>query len=331
LRGVRALRQAPLVLAVFFLTTCRFDLQLTEPSVEVDGKSAYQTGNSIVIDYKFTADEPSLRCKYAVNTAGSVVQQGVTGSFPPGTWQQLRLDLNPNPVEGEYNVQLMAQAPRGEGFVNLAFLTKTFKFLLDFDNPAEPEFSPVGALFSDNVQVTLSHAEWSAPSGSPVSIYYTTNQTDPTSSSSRYIVGSPIAVLLSETPTEIRAIAIDDSGRSSAIKSEIFSFINIDYIHSNSESGPLNEFDTSIPAPQWIFVNGYGLSNVSSAEFKDADGTTAATIAVMSKTSLQVILAVSLPDGGIFAGDGTTMDGTLKVFDFSGVSDAIKINLVPEP
>jgi hypothetical protein len=215
--------------------------------------------------------------------------------------------------------------------VNLAFLTKTFEFYLDFDDPVEPVFTPAGGLFNSSVQVALSHAEWAAPTGSPVKVYYTTDHTDPTSSSTQYAAGSPIAVAPSQTPTEIRAIAIDDSGRTSLIKSEVYGFIRIDHMHSTSDSGPLNVFDTSIASPQWIYVHGYGLSTVASAEFKDADGTSADTVAVMTKTSEQVILAVSIPVGSVFAGDGTTADGTLRLIDASGVSCEIKIDLVPEP
>jgi hypothetical protein len=318
------------VLAVFFLTTCRFDLQLTEPSVEVDGKSAYQTGNSIVIDYKFTADEPSLRCKYAVNTAGSVVQQGVTGSFPPGTWQQLRLDLNPNPVEGEYNVQLMAQAPRGEGFVNLAFLTKTFEFFLDSEDPVEPEFSPVGGLFSETEYIELSHPEWNMPTGSPVRVHYTTDHTDPTSSSSQYVSGSLITVGLSQSPIEIRAIAIDDSGRQSAVRSETYSFISINYIISREPGSQENVLDTT--KTQLIDLRGYGLRTVNEVEFTDWDNDSPLTTAIMEWESdgTRLTVAVSFPADGSFAGNGTTTDGILKVFAGT-VSDQITIDLVPEP
>ena len=327
MRGVRALWKAPLLIAVAFLATCQFEFSLIEPSIEINAQMAYQSGNKLVLDYKFLADEPALRCKYTVNYANVLLKQKETDSFLPGTWQHLEIQID-NPMQGEYEVQLIAQAQRGQDFVDLTFLTKTYDFYLDFENPIEPEFSPSSGLFTDPVQVALSHGEWVGSSGSPVNIYYTTDHSNPTASSSVYIAGSPIIIDVTETPTEIRAIAIDDSGRQSDIRPEIYRFISIDHTHFGQPDGPINEFETSF-SPQFIYIHGYGLDAVQSAEFFDFDGTSASTVALMGAVPKEVILAVSFPTG-IFIGDGTTTDGTLRLLYANGVIEK-EINLVPEP
>jgi hypothetical protein len=324
-RGVRALRQAPLAVVFFLLSTCQFDLSLVDPSIDVDAHSAYQAGSNITIEYKFTADEYALRCRYTVDSVGSVVKQGLTGEFPPGTWQQLSIALDPEQAEGEYTVNLMAQALRGRDFVDLAFLTKTFEFFLDSEDPAEPGFSPAGGLFNDTVDVTLLHGEWSAPIGSPVTVYYTTDHTDPTSSSNQYIVGSPIAVQLSATPIEVRAIAIDDSGRQSSVESKTYYFLNIESIETPVETTDFEQF---------LHPQGYGFANINAVEFMDADGTSVSAVILDTGPSV-ITVAVKLDTiivpGSIpgFQGNGTVTDGTLRLIDVSGMTDEITIDLIP--
>ncbi len=331
MRGVRALRQAPLVLVVALLSTCRLEFKLVEPSVEVDAQRAYQSGGSILIDYKFTADEPSLRCKYAVDTAGSIVQQGVTGTFPPGTWQQLSITLDPNPLQGEYSVQLAAQAPRGNEFVNLAFLTKSFAFYLDSTPPASPEFSPSGGLFNSSIEVALSHPEWgeSPATGSPVSVYYTTDHTDPTATSSRYVVGSPINVPLSETPTEVRAIAIDEAGQQSAASSATFNFVDILFITCNTDPAP-NVFYTG-QTDQYVYLHGYGFSTGWQVEFLDPNSTPASTYVVpLGSTSTYLKVSVVLPvEAPLFTDNGTLNEGILRLKDGEKIIDQIAVDLRP--
>jgi hypothetical protein len=313
---------------LFLLSTCGLQFQLVEPSIELNAQTAYQSGQNIVVDYKFTADEPALRCRYAVDKEGSILHQGVTGQFPPGTWQRLEFAFDSGAAEGEYTLSLLAQALRGDAFVDLSSLSKRVAFFFDFSAPVEPQVSPSGGLYNIAVPVALSHQEWVAPTGSPVSVYYTTDHTDPTAGSSRYQVGTPVVLELSENSTELRAIAIDDSGRTSTIESEIYSFINIDHMHSTSEDGPQNVFYTG-KSPQFIYLHGYGLDSVEIAEFADVDNTPATTAAVIEKNGTQVILAISIPLDGSFAGDGSTMDGTLRVFAAGGVSDDIRIDLLP--
>jgi hypothetical protein len=422
-RGVRALRQAPLIVVLVILGTCRLDLHITKPEVEVSAQVAYQSANSITIDFKFTADEPTLRCRYSVTAAGVAIQSGVTEKFTPGTWQKVTISLNA--PDGAYTAELIAQAERGEGYVDLPFLSTSVDFFLDtkppnqpaidhldvtlygfhlylkhpelsgtggtpveirytlgdgslapdknsilydpaegivvpldewelklraiaFDealnqsaelvldpvytdvlNPVMPKISLPSGLYSENKEVSLTHDEWDSPLGSLVRIYYTTNGEDPSASLPAYIAETKIPITMSADPVVFKAIAVDDSGRSSAVKTETYNFINIDHMHSNSDTGPLNTFNTGF-SPQWIYLHGFGLANVVSASFKDADGTNALTTAIIEPTSsTQVILAVSINTDGTFSGDGTTTDGILRLIDASGTSDEIAIDLDP--
>jgi hypothetical protein len=263
-----------------------------------------------------------------VDKEGSILHQGVTGQFPPGTWQRLEFAFDSGAAEGEYTLSLLAQALRGDAFVDLSSLSKRVAFFFDFSAPVEPQVSPSGGLYNIAVPVALSHQEWVAPTGSPVSVYYTTDHTDPTAGSSRYLVGAPVVLELSATATEIRAIAIDDSGRKSAIISESYSFIEI--------NGMQEAYVDTTVMEQFVHPQGFGLSSVISAEFFDSNGTSVRA-EVMGSSEIAATVAVYISNmlspgsDGIFQGNGTTADGLLRLFDASGISDAISVDLRPEP
>lgn len=303
--------------------------------MDAQTKTAFPSGSAITIYYRFIADEQKLRCKYAVDRAGSVLLQDFTEPFPPGTLQTLEIDLDPyNPGQGEYNVRLMGQALRGEGFINLPFLARTYKFFIDSINPVEPTFEPMGELFSNDVlEIELSHPEWNQSSeGSPVSIYYTyttdgSDPSDPTEESLKYLRGSKIAAINSEQGIKIRAIAIDESGLKSDIASKTYRFMNVLKMTSKDYPNEENTFRSTSP-DQVIYVNGYGLINAESVQLEDAYGKVV-TIPVGSKSQEKVAFTVygTIND---FYGNGTTTDGTLRVYDESGIWDELQIDIIPD-
>ena len=187
MRGVRALREAPLVLVFSLLTTCSLELKLNQPLLEVEAEAAYSSAENITVRYKFSADEQALRCRYLVKKGGEELLSGVTGSLTPGEWHEQTVVL-PDPVEdGHYELRIVIQAQRSGGFVDLAFLDETRDFYFDAQPPVGPP-TPGGAttFTAGYMHVFLTHPELTAPQASPVNIHYTLDNTNPTISSTEY-------------------------------------------------------------------------------------------------------------------------------------------------
>jgi hypothetical protein len=133
----------------------------------------------------------------------------------------------------------------------------------------------------------------------------------------------------------VKAAAIDDSGRQSGVKSETYRFLEIEQVTSQSSSGTPNAFNTYY-RDQFIYIHGYGFENVpleGSVVFRDWDLTDPQTMFVMSKTSTDISVAVSLGSQPFTGNGNSTTDGTVVVRDSSGVSDSILIDLfyLPPP
>jgi hypothetical protein len=427
--GGQILRHAPLLVLAFALCGCQLKLDLNEPSYNVEAKLAYSDENNIAIDFAFIADESALRCRYTVNSAASgLVRKGFTGEFKPGTPQQLKLSLDP--VQGAYSVDLVAQAPRSSGYVDLPFLTNTVAFYLDLDDPSPPDFdpgdtliepggfrlflthpelsdpdgtpvsihytlssdgsqkpdgdSPVydpatgivvpldswelilravaideslrssletvvdpvyddaddpdqpvfsqnGGLFTDGLTIHIEdHPEWTVPQGSLVRIYYTTDGSIPSTSSPQYTSGLPISILKSGAPATVKAVAIDDSGRQSGVASQIYRFLDIQYVTTLLLDLTQNTYNTN-KQDDILFLHGYGFENVISVDFRDWDNTAPLKLTITLVEPILVKVTVDLgPLPSQFTGNGTsTKDGTVVVHDASGVSDSILIDLTP--
>ena len=88
-----------------------------------------------------------------------------------------------------------------------------------------------------------------------------------------------------------------------------------------------NTFRSTSP-DQVIYVNGYGLINAESVQLEDAYGKVV-TIPVGSKSQEKVAFTVygTIND---FYGNGTTTDGTLRVYDESGIWDELQIDIIPD-
>jgi hypothetical protein len=217
MRGGRVLRHAPLLVVVFVLCTCQLKLELTKPLLSVEAKLAYSDENNITIDFSFVADEPALRCRYSVNSAASGPGEPCfTGDFKPGTPQQLKLSLKP--VQGAYTVDLIAQAPRSGGYVDLPFLTNTVAFFLDLHDPSQPGFDPGDTeIEPGGFRLFLTHPELDDPDGTPISIHYTLGDGSqaPAGNSAVYNPATGVVVPLDSWELVLRAVAIDESLRSS--------------------------------------------------------------------------------------------------------------------
>ncbi len=170
MRGVPALRQAPLVLIPFLLVACNLVIKIEQPSLELDAKAIYQTGSNLQITYKFIADEPVLRCRYALNRSEVRLLAGVRGPLYSGVPDTLEFSL---PDDGNYVLQLVGQVERSGTFVDMASLSQNVSFSIDSDPPEAPIIGMVeGGRYGPTDQILLNHAEWETAGTSPVKLRY---------------------------------------------------------------------------------------------------------------------------------------------------------------
>ena len=218
MRGGRALRKAPLVALFILLSTCNLNLKVNEPSLEVEVEAAYASADNLLVRYKFTVEEPVLRCRYIVNKGGEEIFGGVTGILTAGEWHEQLLVL-PDPVEnGRYELRIVIQAERSGGFVDLAFLDETREFYFDDKPPVGPP-TPGGAttFMAGYMHVYLTHPELTAPQASPVNIHYTLDNTNPTISSTEYNISTGIVRPVSNFDLPLQAAAFDLAGNSGPV------------------------------------------------------------------------------------------------------------------
>jgi hypothetical protein len=130
------------------------------------------------------------------SSSGIAYQAGITsGSFPAAMWTQAA-------ATQAHAVHLLLRGANGGGTVPTA---------------AAPTFTPAGGTVTDSVTVALSSAT------STASIYYTTDNSTPTRSSTFY--GGPFTLTSSAT---VRTIAVADGFNDSAVTSETFTVTAID-------------------------------------------------------------------------------------------------------
>ncbi len=273
MRGVRALRQAPLVLILFSLAACNLVIKIEQPSLELDAKAIYQTGSNLQITYKFIADEPVLRCRYALNRSEVRLLAGVRGPLYSGIPDTLEFSL---PDDGNYVLQLVGQVERSGTFVDMASLSQNVSFSIDSDPPEAPIIGMVeGGRYGPTDQILLNHAEWETAGTSPVKLRYNfdAGPFDPGALElSRQAGGVPIgfpAAIVGPGLHTLQVTAIDEAGNYLAMPaSKQFSFLviqsAIDYEtgSNRSEIGKLAN----------ITISGFSFSASDSVKLYDSNG-----------------------------------------------------------
>ena len=129
---------------------------------------------------------------------------------PTGGAGDIELELD----DGEYRIELQVMARRGLGSYELEFLRKVVYFAVDTTVPSVPQASEAAGTFSAPFEVFLSHPDLGELGTDHVEIYYTLNNTPPTTGSARYDVGMPIDISATGTTT-LKAIAVDRAGNTS--------------------------------------------------------------------------------------------------------------------
>ena len=139
-------------------------------------------------------------------TSGATIYYTTNGTMPTTSSTQYTSGT-PILVSTTETINAIAVAT---GYANSAEATATFTVTL---TAATPVISPNGGTFTSAQTVTLTDATAGA------AIYYTTNGTTPTTSSTQYITGTPITVSTTET---INAIAVATGYNNSALATAAF-------------------------------------------------------------------------------------------------------------
>jgi len=145
---------------------------------------------------------------YAVRIAASEENLGVTNLYEKSDYTTNVLDISAAPIADAATYYWQARATKDE--TNWGNWTEAATFATEFSTPAAtPTFSPPGGTYASDQSVTIS----CATSGVP--IYYTTNGSTPTTSSTPYT--GAISVAGHGTTMTIKAIATAPGYSSSAV------------------------------------------------------------------------------------------------------------------
>jgi hypothetical protein len=323
MRGGRTFRNTPrwMLLFVLLLAACNLDLKLSEPYLEIEAHAGYNTPNEVMLRFKFSADEPVLRCRYVMSKSGQEIAARPTGPLAAGVWHEQSLDISAT-GDGQYSFRLIVQAERSGQFVDLAFLDKSVDFFLDTAAPADPEIDlPNGQRYTQQQSIQPSHPEWTAPTvpeGSPVTIYYTTDGTDPRTSVSRLSsTGSAIPLPFDRGIVPFKAVAEDAAGnQSGGIIARDYRFMHI--VSTNPVSSTQDYID--------IQVNGFGFSlvNLAGITMKDTDGTSVVIPYNPNVVDTTVTFPAHLDYAGIDVGTSII---TFSYYDPGSVADAVTFEI----
>jgi hypothetical protein len=259
MRGGRTGWYSPLlmVLLALMIVGCNLDLKVAEPYLQLQIAVLYNPPNPVPFQYKFFADEPVLRCRYALSRDGTSILEGQTEPETSGVWHERSLQV-PDLAEGPYQIDLVVQAERSKQFVDLEFLKKSVSFYVDTKAPEAPGVDlPDNVRYTEPKSVHFSHPEWPVPLVSPVKVYYTTDGTDPASSATRILYdGLPAPLPFDRGVMTLKAIAEDEAGNQSSINEVSYYFIHINSIDPAGESTSYN---------QNIDIYGFGFTGVTSS------------------------------------------------------------------
>jgi hypothetical protein len=268
MRGGRTFRNTPrwTLLLVLLLAACNLDLKLSQPFLEIEARTGYNSPDEVMLRFKFSADEPVLRCRYAISKSGQEIAAGQTGPLAAGVWHDQTLDISAY-GDGQYSFRLIVQAERSGELVDLAFLDKSVDFFLDTVPPADPQIDLTnGQRFTQQQSIQPSHPEWitpTVPQGSAVTIYYTTDGTDPRTSASRLpCTGSAIPLPFDRSIVSFKAVAEDGAGNQSGVKEISYYFTCITTIDPPGANNP---------ATEQIKIYGFGFVGVTPSDIQMTD------------------------------------------------------------
>jgi len=283
---------------LLFFNTCTFEMEIPEYSLVLSGTVIYNSTNSVDVTYKFTAEEPSHRCRYSLNKAGIADPLDADTVVKEAGIVHTYTYTHPGPMDdGIYNFNLVVQADKSGEIVDLGFLDKTFEFYVDGSDPADPIPSPnpVGARYVGPLSVIVTHDEWTNPEGSPVQVYYEVDGSPPGLNPILY-TGTPIELAASPTGHELWLLAEDEAGNSNGygvIRN--YSFMCIESALETEEQVP------------WVFIDdtdglfivqitGYGfdVETPATVKFNDVDGDELVSSVFPDYTDTQFRLIVDL-------------------------------------
>jgi hypothetical protein len=214
------------VAVLVFLPFCNLTFDLDAPTSSLNLTSAlvvYEIPADVQIQFSFTAEQDKHLCQYSVakndGTSFFVVDEGEVELLAGVMYKHT--DISSYSFEnGHYRFSVSVLLERNGGYDSPPFLQESVDFWIDPTGPSgEVTIVPSGGPYSSAQQVVLEHPEIDAIDGTPARIFYTTDGSDPTSSSTEYLQNHPITV---SANTTLKAVAIDMAGRSSDISSAIY-------------------------------------------------------------------------------------------------------------
>jgi hypothetical protein len=228
------------------------------------------------------------------STAGAVIYYTIDGSAPTTSSSVYSTAISVN--SGSVTIKTLALAP-GDTISAVASATYTIQLAA----AAMPTFSPGAGTYTTAQSVTIADTTPGA------TIYYTTNNTTPTTSSAVY--NSPVAVSAGAT---LQALAVAPGYGQSAVASAV-------YVIQSGGSSAIN-FSAGFPNATGLQLNGVTKVNSSSLELTDGGGyeagsafwTTPVNIQAFT-TSFSFQLSSAVADGFAFTiqDAGTTALGQL--------------------
>jgi hypothetical protein len=309
--------------------SCNLNLKIPDYFIDVQTTNvAYKDPSAVPIRYKFTAEQDQHYCRCVLSNGNGQELERYTERRSAGVWYDLLLNLVPyGGNDGRYSYRLTVQSETSDGKMeDLEFLDKAVVFYIDNKPPGLPIISPTPAISSQPVYVKLDHADNHDPNASPVTLYYTLDGSPPNSLSTKYT--GKFLIDLSDTPVEVKAIAIDSVNESGPVEPFEYKFLNITCV---AKPG----FDDPDPVIKILDVSatkdllGYGFPDIDEQTVYDHDNTeVSTTIDLISDTRLRIFISMDSikedPNGTGFEPG----PGTIKIIDTdSGVYDTYSITI----
>jgi len=219
-----ALGIALAIAVLLFMTTCDLSFKLSAPdfSLDVSAQTVYNSPDNVLIQFSFTGEEDTHLCHYTISKNGgtsfSVIEEGEE-ELLSGQVYDRTFDISTY-GDGHYRFSFAVLLARNGDYDSPSFLQESLDFWIDPSGPSGlVTISPDGGSYNSVQPVVLDHPEIDTIDGSPARIFYTTDGSDPTTSSEQYDPGNPVVV---STNTTLKAIAIDMADRSSGISTATY-------------------------------------------------------------------------------------------------------------
>ena len=270
---------------------CNLELKVAEPYLQLQIAVLYNP-NPVTFQYKFFADEPVLRCRYALSRDQTLILEGQTEPETSGVWHERSLQVQ-DLAEGPYQIDLVVQAERSKEFVDLEFLKKSVSFCVDLQSPVQPGVDLAAEQrYTQPQSVQFTHPEWPVPLGSPVKVYYATNGTDPASSATRILYdGLPAPLPFDRGVVTLKAIAEDEAGNQSDLIITPYYFTHINSI--DPTSAPNN---ATVP----INIYGFGFVGVDILKIEMIDAkSNYRTLFINTSTETHLYIAANITEATV--------------------------------